>query len=75
VLVIGPDNKAELRAITADRTIGTNWLATAGLKPGDKVIVEGLGKIRTGQQVQPVPAGSPSQRGGKGANGGESKPG
>jgi membrane fusion protein (multidrug efflux system) len=76
VMLVGPGDKAVLRHITADRTIGTNWLATAGLKPGDKVIVEGLGKIRPGQPIRPVPAGSPPLSRGKGAQGhGEAKPG
>ena len=59
VVLIGPDNNAVLRSVTADRTIGDKWLVTAGLKPGDKVIVEGLGQIRPGKPVRPVPAGSP----------------
>lgn len=58
VLLVGADNKAVLREITADRTIGDKWLVTAGLKPGDKVIVEGLGKVKVGQPIKPVPAGS-----------------
>jgi membrane fusion protein (multidrug efflux system) len=58
VLLVGPDNKAVLREVTADRTIGDTWLVTAGLKPGDKVIVEGLGKVKVGQTIVPVPAGS-----------------
>ena len=61
VLLVGPDNKAVLREITADRTIGNSWLVTAGLKPGDKVIVEGLGKVKVGQAIKPVPAGSKPQ--------------
>ena len=59
VVLVGPDNNAVLRSVTADRTIGDKWLVTAGLKPGDKVIVEGLGQIRPGKPVRPVPAGSP----------------
>jgi membrane fusion protein (multidrug efflux system) len=39
--------------------VGDKWLVTSGLKPGDKVIVEGLGNIRPGQAIRPVPAGSP----------------
>ncbi|HTI30615.1 MAG TPA: HlyD family secretion protein, partial [Sphingomonas sp.] len=58
VLLVGPDNKAVLREVTADRTIGDTWLVTGGLKPGDKVIVEGLGKVKVGQTIVPVPAGS-----------------
>jgi len=58
VTLVGPGNKAVSRAITTDRTIGSNWLVTAGLKPGDKVVVEGLGKVKPGQPLRPVPAGS-----------------
>jgi membrane fusion protein (multidrug efflux system) len=58
VLLVGGDGKAALQAITADRSIGDKWLATSGLKAGDKVITEGLGKIKPGQKVSPVPAGS-----------------
>ena len=47
-----------LRDVTADRTVGDKWLVTAGLKPGDKLIVEGLGRIKPGQAIKPVPAGS-----------------
>ncbi|WP_200957938.1 efflux RND transporter periplasmic adaptor subunit [Sphingomonas sp. Root710] len=61
VLVVGKGDKAELRQVTADRTVGDKWLITAGLKPGDKVIVEGLGKIRPDKPIRPVPAGSPPQ--------------
>ena len=39
VMLVGPDNKAVQQTVTADRTIGDKWLVTAGLKPGDKVIV------------------------------------
>lgn len=59
VIVVGADNKAELRQIVADRTVGDKWLVTSGLKAGDKVIVEGLGRIKPGQPIRPVPAGSP----------------
>ena len=76
VLLVGADDKAVQRTITADRSIGTNWLVTDGLKPGDKVIVEGLGKIRPGQPIRPVPAGSPPlPRGQNGKPGGEGKSG
>lgn len=61
VLLVGPDNKAVLRPITAERVVGDQWLVTAGLAPGDKVIVEGLGKIKPGGPIRPVPAGSPPQ--------------
>ncbi len=58
VMVLGPGDKALRRTISTDRTVGDKWLVTAGLKPGDKVIVEGLGKLRPNTVVKPVPAGS-----------------
>ncbi|WP_244624639.1 efflux RND transporter periplasmic adaptor subunit [Sphingomonas sp. So64.6b] len=61
VLVVGPDNKAVERQVTADRVVGANWVVTAGLNPGDKVIVEGTAKAKAGQPVKPVPAGSPQK--------------
>lgn len=63
VYIIGPDNKAQLRAITADRTVGDAWLVTSGLEAGDRVITEGLDRVRPGQAVKPVPAGSPQHLG------------
>ena len=55
VFTVGPDNKAQMRNIvTADR-IGEGWIVTQGLKPGDKVIVEGVQKVRPGAPVQPTP--------------------
>ena len=62
VLLAGPGDKAIRRDVTVDRTIGDKWLITAGLVPGDRVIVEGLGKIKPGGKIVPVPAGSKSQR-------------
>ena len=59
VYVVSADNKAEARSVTTTRTIGANWVVTAGLKPGDKVITEGVGKVKPGAAVKPVTAGSP----------------
>jgi membrane fusion protein (multidrug efflux system) len=61
VYVIGAGNKAELRPIKVDRTVGDKWLVTSGLSAGDKVITEGLVRIEAGQAVRPVPAGSPER--------------
>ena len=58
VMLVGPGNKAVRRVVKADRTIGDKWLVTQGLRPGDRVITEGLGKIQPGQAIVPVPAGS-----------------
>jgi membrane fusion protein (multidrug efflux system) len=52
-LVVGPDNTVELRALQTDRAIGDQWLVTSGLKPGDRLIVEGLQLAKPGAKVQP----------------------
>lgn len=57
-LVVGTDNKVETRVLKVDRTIGDNWLVTDGVKPGDRVIVEGIQKIKPGIPVRAVPVGS-----------------
>lgn len=62
VFLVGPGNKAVQRTVTADRTVGDKWLVTAGLSPGDRVITEGLLRVRPGGAIRPVPAGSPPQR-------------
>ena len=70
VFLVGPGNKAIKRTVAADKTIGDQWLVTAGLAAGDKVITEGLGKIRPNAKIVPVPAGSkPSSRSGYGKHG------
>jgi membrane fusion protein (multidrug efflux system) len=53
-LVIGADNKVELRTLRTERTIGEAWLVTGGLKAGDNVIIEGLQKVAPGAPVKPV---------------------
>lgn len=58
VLVVGADNKVEQRTIKTDRNIGNSWLVTDGLKAGDRVIVEGLQKVRAGATVQVAEAGA-----------------
>ena len=55
VLVVGQGNKVEPRVIQTERVIGDAWLVTGGLKPGDKVIVEGAMMLRPGMPVTPQP--------------------
>lgn len=61
VFVVGADGKAESRPVTADRTQGADWVVTHGLKPGDKIIVQGTGKLRPGQPLDAVPADTPQK--------------
>lgn len=75
VYLVGPDNKAESRKVTAPRTQDTFWVVTKGLEAGDKVITQGLGKIKPKGALKPVPADTPqhlkpkSKDGGKNASG------
>ena len=59
VMVVGAENKVEPRTITVVRTVGESWLVSAGLKAGDRVILEGVQKARPGTTVKAVPFGSP----------------
>jgi membrane fusion protein, multidrug efflux system len=61
VLVVGPNNRAVQRKVTAERTQGAFWVVTEGLNPGDRVITQGLGRARPGQPVKPVPATAPQR--------------
>lgn len=55
VMVVGAGNKIEVRPLQTGRTSGENWVVTGGLKPGDKVIVEGAMLLRPGMPVTPQP--------------------
>lgn len=57
-LVVGPSGLAEVRPVQVSRTVGDKWLVESGLAAGDKVIVEGLQKIRPGMPVHAVEAGA-----------------
>ncbi|WP_433739114.1 efflux RND transporter periplasmic adaptor subunit [Pseudomonas putida] len=50
-LVVGPDNKVELRQLKASRTVGNQWLIEDGLKAGDRLITEGLQFVKPGVEV------------------------
>jgi membrane fusion protein (multidrug efflux system) len=52
-LVVNADDTVELRTLQAERAIGDQWLVSAGLKPGDRVIVEGVQLVKPGIKVQP----------------------
>lgn len=55
VYVVGPDNKAQMRTIATGERVGDGWIVTRGLNPGDRIIVEGVQKVRPGAPVQPTP--------------------
>ena len=55
VLVVSDQNKAEQRFIQADSMSGDKWIVSSGLKAGERVVVEGLQKVRAGATVVPTP--------------------
>ena len=69
-MVVGADNKVELRKIKTERAVGNRWLVSEGLQPGDRVITEGLQFIRPGVEVNPQPAGNVQPAGQSGAQAG-----
>jgi membrane fusion protein (multidrug efflux system) len=52
VYVVNADNKAESRQIVATYRVGNEWVVDSGLKPGERVVVEGIGKVRPGSTVK-----------------------
>ncbi len=54
-MVVDPAGKVEQRFLKIDRAVGSRWLVTDGLKAGDRLIMEGLQKVRPGMPVTVVP--------------------
>lgn len=61
VFVVGQDGKAMRRVVRTQRTAGQNWVVTGGLKPRERVIVQGLNGLKSGAEVKPVPASTPQR--------------
>jgi membrane fusion protein, multidrug efflux system len=55
VYTVGAGDKVEARAVKTGERVGQDWIIEQGLKPGDKVIVEGQLRIRPGMPVHPTP--------------------
>jgi membrane fusion protein (multidrug efflux system) len=56
VAVVGADNKVSLRPVTPGDRVGNLWIIEKGLSPNERVIVEGLQKVRDGAEVTPTVA-------------------
>jgi membrane fusion protein, multidrug efflux system len=54
VFVVGAGDKAEVRQIVAGYRVGNDWVVDSGLAAGDRVVIEGIGKVRPGAPVKPV---------------------
>ncbi len=55
VYTVGPDNKIQARAVKTGERVGELWIVEEGLKPGDRVVVEGLLSVQPGATVTPRP--------------------
>ncbi len=53
VAVVGSDNKVSIRLVNVGETVGAMWIINEGLKPGERVVVEGVQKVKDGTPVSP----------------------
>lgn len=58
VAVVGGDNKVSIRTVSVGEQIGSQWIIESGLKADERVVAEGVQKIRPGMQVDPKPFGA-----------------
>jgi membrane fusion protein (multidrug efflux system) len=63
LFVVGLGNRAAQRTVVTDRAQGPYWVVTDGLAAGEKVIVQGNGSLRDGDQVKAARAKAPAARG------------
>jgi membrane fusion protein (multidrug efflux system) len=67
-MVVTSDGKVEERTLQLDRAMGDKWLVSSGLEAGDRLIVEGMQKVRPGDRVKAIPfedAARPAPGGGQ----------
>ena len=67
VMVVNGENKAELRTVKAAQSFGDKWVVTEGLAAGDRIIVEGLQRVKPGAPVQAQAAAAPAPAAGPAA--------
>ncbi|MBW8875470.1 MAG: efflux RND transporter periplasmic adaptor subunit [Acidobacteria bacterium] len=72
VAVVGSDDKAEIRTVQAGERVGKLWVIDSGLQPGDRVVVEGFTRVKSGVKVNPKEA--PPEVAAGGAAGAETTP-
>jgi membrane fusion protein (multidrug efflux system) len=51
------ENKVSIRTVKVGEAVGTEWIVLEGLEPGQRVIAEGVQKVRPGMRVNPKPFG------------------
>jgi membrane fusion protein, multidrug efflux system len=55
IAIVGADNKVSIRPVTAGERYGEQWVISGNVKAGDRVVAEGIQKVREGSVVNPVP--------------------
>ena len=55
VAVVGPDSKVDIRPVKVGDRVDNLWVIDEGLKPGERVVAEGLQKVKEGMIVNPIP--------------------
>jgi membrane fusion protein (multidrug efflux system) len=60
IAVVGPDNKISIRPVKTGERLAGSWVIEGEVKGGDKVVAEGIQKVRDGLEVKPVPFAQPS---------------
>jgi len=53
--VVGADNKVSIRKVKVGPRVGALWVIEDGVKEGEKVVTEGVQKVRDGAPVNPMP--------------------
>ena len=61
VAVVSSDNTVEIRPVKVGDQVGTQWIIENGLKPGERVVAEGIQKVRPGAIVNPKPVKATAQ--------------
>jgi membrane fusion protein (multidrug efflux system) len=61
VVAVGSDNKVDIRPVKVAERIGNLWVIDEGLKPGERVVAEGVQKVKQGMSVNPKPYGGQPQ--------------
>jgi RND family efflux transporter MFP subunit len=62
VAVVSGDDKVNIRTVTVGDRVGTQWIIAEGLNPGERVVAEGIQKVRPGAHVNPKPFAVAAER-------------
>ena len=60
--VVDPDNKVNIRTVSVGDRAGNQWIIASGLSPGERVVAEGVQKVRQGTRVNPKPFGAEAEK-------------